>query len=297
MIPGGAGGTPAISGRTRVAGVIGDPVRHSLSPVIHNAAFRALDLDWVYVALPVVAGGGADAVAAMRTLGIDGLNVTMPHKSDVARAVDRRSPTAEALGSVNTIHRLGDALVGESTDGEGFVTSLRLDAGLDPAGKRFLVVGAGGAARAVVHALGDAGAASVVVAARRAEMAERAASLAGGGVGRVGSTDEAGDVDVVVNATPVGMGVVVPFDERTPAPDVLPVDPARLAPGQLVADLIYDPAVTPLVAAARERGVAAVNGVGMLIHQAAIAFRLWTGEEPPLEVMSAGALAALAHAD
>lgn len=282
-----------ISGKTRLAGVIGDPVRHSLSPAIHNAAFRALDLDWVYVALPVATGEGAAAVAAMRTLGIDGLNVTMPHKSEVAAAVDRLSPLAEALGAVNTVHRLGDVLVGESTDGEGFVASLRDDEGLDPAGKRFLVVGAGGAGRAVARSIADHGG-QVVVAARRPEMAERAAAL---GRGRVGTIDEAGDVDVVVNATPVGMGVVVPFDERTPEPDVFPVDPARLAPGQLVADLIYEPAVTPLVAAARARGVAAVNGLGMLIHQAAIAFRLWTGEDAPLEAMSAAATAALAAAD
>ena len=100
-----------------------------------------------------------------------------------------------------------------------------------------------------------------------------------------------------MNATPVGMGVVVPFDERTPTPDVFPVDPERLAPGQLVADLIYDPPITPLVAAARARGVAAVNGLGMLIHQAAIAFRLWTGEDAPLEAMSAAAMAAIAPAD
>jgi shikimate dehydrogenase len=125
-------------------------------------------------------------------------------------------------------------------------------------------------------------------------MAERAAAL---GRGRVGSIDEAGDVDVVVNATPVGMGVVVAFDERTPPPDVFPVDPERLGPGQLVADLIYDPAVTPLVAAARARGVVAVNGLGMLIHQAAIAFRLWTGEDAPLEAMSAAAMASLGPAD
>ena len=282
-----------ISGRTRLAAVIGDPVRHSLSPAIHNAAFRALDLDWVYVALSVAAGDGAKAVEAMRTLGIDGLNVTMPHKTDVAAAVDRLSPTAEALGAVNTVHRLGGVLVGESTDGEGFVTALRLDEGVDPAGKRFLVVGAGGAGRAVARAIADHGGA-VIVAARRPEMAARAAEL---GRGRVGTIDDAGDVDVVVNATPVGMGVVVAFDERTPPPDVFPVDPERLAPGQLVADLIYEPAVTPLVAAARARGVAAVNGLGMLIHQAAIAFRLWTGEDAPLEAMSAAAMASLAHSD
>ena len=279
-----------ISGRTRLAAVIGDPVRHSLSPAIHNAAFQALGLDWVYVALEVPAGHGRGAVRAMRVLGIDGLNVTMPHKSDVARAVDRLSPTAAALGAVNTIVRVGGDLVGESTDGEGFVRTLRDDEGVDPAGKRFLVVGAGGAARAVVKAVADAGAAEVIVAARRSRPATTCAALAGA-IGRVGSADEAGDVDIVVNATPVGMGEVVAF----PGTAETPVEPDRLGPGQLVADLVYEPLVTPLVAAARARGVAAVNGVGMLVHQAAVAFRLWTGEDAPLTAMSAGALAALGH--
>jgi shikimate dehydrogenase len=275
-----------------LAAVIGDPVRHSLSPAIHNAGFRALDLDWVYVAFEVPEGQGRAAVKAMRTLGIDGLNVTMPHKSAVASAVDRLSPTAKALGAVNTVVRVGDELVGESTDGEGFVNALRDDEGVDPAGKRFLVVGAGGAARAVVKAVADAGAAEVVVAARKADRAGACARLAGP-VGRVGTAEEVDGVDVIVNATPLGMHEV----RALPGTSVLPVDPARLAPGQLVADLVYNPLVTPLVAAARERGVAAVNGVGMLIHQAAIAFRLWTGEDPPMASMSAGALAALANPD
>jgi shikimate dehydrogenase len=263
-------------------------VRHSLSPAIHNAAFEALGLDWVYVALQVPAGQGRAAVKAMRTFGIDGLNVTMPHKADVARAVDRLSPVAKALGAVNTVVRLGDELVGESTDGEGFVNALRDDEGVDPAGKRFLVVGSGGAARAVVKALADAGAAEVVVAARRADRAGACAKLAGGR-GRVGSIDEVAGVDVIVNATPIGMAEVVPLKGELE----LPIDAGRLSRGQLVVDLVYDPLVTPLVHAAREQGVAAVNGVGMLIHQAALAFRLWTGEDPPLAAMSAGALAAL----
>lgn len=280
----------AVSARTKVAGVIGDPVHHSLSPAIHNAAFEALGLDWVYVGLHVPAGEAKHAIRGMAALGIEGLNVTMPHKSDVAKVVDRLSPMARALGAVNTVVREGDELRGESTDGEGFVNALREDEGLDPAGKRFLVLGAGGAARAVVAALGDAGAAEVVVAARRAERGGSCAKLAGG-VGRTGTPDEAGEVDVIVNATPVGMGEVVPLD-KTPQ---LPLDPERLGAGQLVVDLVYDPLVTPLVAAARERGAAAVNGVGMLIHQAALAFRLWTGEDPPLTVMSAAALGGLAH--
>jgi shikimate dehydrogenase len=275
-------------GQTRLAAVIGDPVRHSLSPTIHNAGFRAVDLDWAYLAFEVPAGGGAAAVAAMRTFGIDGLSVTMPQKAEVAAAVDRLSPAASALGAVNTVVREGSVLVGENTDGEGFVNALRVDEGLDVAGMRCLVVGAGGAARAVVRALSGAGASSVVVAARRPEAAAQAVALAGS-VGRVGSTDEADAADLVVNATPVGMGEVVDLDP------VLPVDPARLGAGQVVADLIYHPLVTPLVAAARERGAVAVNGVGMLLHQAAIAFRLWTGEDAPLEAMSAAVLAELAR--
>ena len=281
-----------ITARTRVAAVIGDPVRHSLSPAIHNAAFRALGLDWVYVALPVREGDAAGAVAGMRALGIDGMNVTMPHKSDVAKAVDRLSPAARALGSVNTVSRHGDQLVGDSTDGDGFVNALREDEGVDPEGKRFVVIGAGGAARAVVKAVADAGAADVVVVGRRPERADTCARLAGAR-GRTGTTDDVAGADVVVNATPIGMGEVVNIDRR----DALPLDPARLAVGQLVVDLVYEPLVTPLVAAARERGVAAVNGVGMLIHQAALAFRIWTGEDPPLAVMSAGALTALANRD
>jgi shikimate dehydrogenase len=277
-----------VGAATRLAAVIGDPVRHSLSPTIHNAGFRAVDLDWAYLAFEVPAGGGAAAIDAMRALGIDGLSVTMPQKVEVAAAVDRLSPAAEALGAVNTVVREGSVLVGENTDGEGFVNALRLDDGVDVDGMRCLVVGAGGAARAVIRALAQAGAAEVVVAARRPEAAAQAVLLAPG-VGRIGSPEQADAADLVVNATPVGMGEVVELD---PA---LPVDPARLGAGQVVVDLIYHPLVTPLVAAARAQGAVAVNGVGMLLHQAAIAFRLWTGEDAPLEAMSAAVLAELAR--
>ena len=275
-----------ITASTRVAGVIGDPVGHSLSPVIHNAAFRALDLDWVYLAFPVPAGDGAGAARAMRTLGLDGLNVTMPHKADVIAGLDRLAPTAEALGSVNTIHRLAGELVGESTDGAGFVDALVADEGFDPADRRVVVFGAGGAARAVILALAEAGAADIAVVNRTAARAEEAAALAGAGVGRVGSEDDVDDADLVVNATSVGMA-------GTAVADAVLLDTARLRPGQVVADLVYHPIRTPLLVAARERGAVAVTGLGMLIHQAAHAFRLWTGEDPPLEVMSAAALGAL----
>lgn len=271
---------------THVVGVIGDPIRHSLSPVIHNAAFAALGLDWIYVAFPVPAGGGAAAVDAMRALGLYGLNVTMPHKSDVLGGLDGLSPTAEALGAVNTIHRRGGELWGASTDGAGFVDALRHDEGFDPAGRRVVVIGAGGAGRAVVLALAAAGAADVAVVNRTRSRAEAAAALAGA-VGRVGTDEDVELADLVVNATPAGMTGPGGLAEA------VPLDVLRLHPGQVVADLVYSPARTPLVAAARERGCVAVSGLGMLIHQAAHSFRLWTGEDPPLEVMSAAALGAL----
>jgi shikimate dehydrogenase len=275
-----------ITGQTRVAGVIGDPVRHSLSPVIHNAAFSAAGLDWVYVAFDVARGEGAAAVAAMRALGLDGLNVTMPHKADVAAAVDRLSPAAAALGAVNTIVREGSVLVGENTDGDGFVNALRVDEGVTVDGMRCLVVGAGGAARSVVRALGAGGAAEIVVAARRPEAAAAVAALAT--VASPGTVERADGMDLVVNATPVGMDDVVELD-----PPALPVPAERLGAGQLVVDLVYHPLVTPLLREARARGAVAVNGLGMLVHQAAIAFRLWTGEDAPIEAMSAAVLAEL----
>jgi shikimate dehydrogenase len=264
--------------------VIGYPIGHSLSPVIHNAAFRALDLDWVFVALEVPPGAGAGTVSVVSLVGLAGLSVTMPHKEAAAASVHRLSSTAEALGAVNTVVRRGDELVGENTDGAGFLDAVRTDEGFEPAGRRCLVVGAGGAARAITRALGGAGAAEVVVVNRTRERAEVAAALAGPG-GRVGVAAEAGEADLVVNATPMGMG-----DDAS-----LPVDPVHLGPGQLVVDLVYDPAITPLIDAARARGAAVANGLGMLIHQAAHAFRLWTGEDPPLEVMSAAALGELAR--
>jgi shikimate dehydrogenase len=274
-----------LSGSTRVAGVIGSPIRHSLSPILHNAAFRSLGLDWVFLAFEVPEGEGAAAVAGARALGIEGLSVTMPHKAEVIPALDKLSPTAERLGAVNTVTRQGSALLGESTDGAGFLDALRLDEGFDPAGRRCVVLGAGGAARAVVLALAEAGAAEVTVVNRTPERAESAAALAGA-VGRVGRSDDAAEAELVVNATSVGMG-----DGQ------VPVDPATLGSGQLVVDLVYHPAVTPLVAGARAAGATAVNGLGMLIHQAAHAFRHWTGQEPPLPAMSAAALASMARAD
>jgi shikimate dehydrogenase len=286
-------------GGTRVAGVIGDPVEHSLSPVLHNAAFAELGIDWIYVAFRVAAGQAAAAVEAMRTLDLAGLSVTMPHKADVARAVDRLAPVAAELGVVNTVcwssSGMDSELVGESTDGAGFLDSLRGDEGFDPAGRACVVLGSGGAARSVAQSLAAAGAAEVTVAGRSAEGAERCAALAGAagrplpvrGSKAASLANAIGSADLVVNATPVGMlsDAQLPFG----------LDGDWLKPSHFVADLIYAPATTPLLAAARRAGAQCCNGIGMLIHQAGRQVELWTGRPAPLEGMSAAAVAALAH--
>jgi len=277
-----------ISGATRLAAVIGWPVRHSLSPTILNAAFAATGADWVFVALEVPPGQGAAAVDAMRTLGLGGLSVTMPHKAAAHGAVDETTLVAAELGAVNCVFRRRDRLVGDNTDGAGFVDALQRDPGLDVAGLRCVVVGAGGAGRAVVRALGAAGASEVVVVNRSPEPAARAAPLAGP-VGRVGTGADVATADLVVNATPLGM------DITHGGVDPLPVDEALLHEGQVVCDLVYHPAVTPLLSAARARGAVAVGGLGMLVHQAGLAFRNWTGEAPPLDAMTAAARHALAR--
>ncbi|MDE0219492.1 MAG: shikimate dehydrogenase [Spirochaetaceae bacterium] len=272
-----------------MAGVIGDPVRHSLSPALHNAAFVELGLDWTYLAFEVPVGRGADAVAAMRALGIEGLSVTMPHKDTVAAAVDELSPAAALLGAANCVRRDGDRLIGENTDGAGFLRSLRTQAGVDPAGLRTVVLGAGGAARAVIVALAAEGA-LVTVVNRSPDAAARAAALGGeaggataealggrSGSASVGGAEAARDADVVVNATPLGM-----TDS-----DPLPVDPALLSDSQIVVDLIYRPERTPLLEAAAEAGATTLNGVGMLLYQAAEQFTMWTGHDAPVDAMAA----------
>jgi shikimate dehydrogenase len=288
----GEDGARVITGATRLAAVIGWPARHSLSPTILNAAFAAAGLDWAYVAFEVPEGRGGDAVEAMRTLGLGGLSVTMPHKAAVWAAVDERTPVAAELGAVNCVFWRGDRLVGDNTDGAGLLDALRDDQGIDVAGLRCVVVGAGGAGRAVANALGWAGAADVAILNRSPIPAAEAAALAGA-QGRVGTPADVGIADLVVNATPVGMAGGMRAESGGLAP--LPLDPGLLGPGQVVVDLIYHPLQTPLLAAAATRGAAAVNGVGMLVHQAAHAFRRWTGREPSIDAMAAATRRELAR--
>ena len=258
---------------TRIAAVIGDPVRHSLSPRLHNAGFAALGLDWFYVACPVAKGQAAQAIEAMRTLGIEGLSVTMPHKKSVAVAVDDLSPTAAKLGAVNCVRRDGDWLVGENTDGIGFVDSLRSQLQMDPDGLTIVIVGAGGAARSIALAMAEHGA-QVGIFNRTARSAEEVVEIVGA-ASSVVQEEAIRDADVIVNATPLGM-----------SDDSLPFDPSLLSKGQSLIDLIYEPEKTALLVEAESLGVKTLNGVGMLLHQAGAQFQLWTGCEPPLKEMA-----------
>jgi shikimate dehydrogenase len=262
------------TGATQLTAVIGSPVRHSLSPTLHNAAFAAAGRDWVMLAFEVARGSGTAAVDAMRTLGVRGLAVTMPHKSDVAGAVDEVDPAAEALGSVNTVVLRADGTTyGACTDGEGFVASLRTH-GIDPAGARVAMLGAGAGARAVIDALGRAGVADLAIVNRTVENASHAARLAT--QARIGGPDDIRSADIVVNATPLGMGTAE-----------LACDPTLLGPHQIVADLVYHPLETALLRAACDVGARTVDGLGMLIHQAVLQHELWTGERPDPDVMRA----------
>ncbi|MEX2626886.1 MAG: shikimate dehydrogenase [Ilumatobacteraceae bacterium] len=267
---------PPVTARTRVAAVIGSPVRHSLSPAIHQAAFEAGGLDWTFVAFEVAPGHAAEAVRAARTLGLGGLAVTTPHKEDVAVAVDEVDPAAAALGSVNTVVVRADGTTfGASTDGDGFVDWLRA-AGHDPLDMRVVVLGAGAAARSVIDALDRAGVADIAVVNRSEDAAVRAAALARRA--HVAAPSAVTAADLVVNATSVGMG-----------DDALPLDPALLRASHVVADLVYHPLDTALLRAARAAGAATVDGLGMLVHQAALQQQLWTGTYPDVAALRAAA--------
>ena len=258
----------------------------SLSPAIHNAAFDVLGMDWVYVPLPVPPGSLPLALAGLPALGLAGANVTMPHKTEIANLLaPNLSDDAQRLHAVNTIEVRGDALVGHNTDAPGFDRFLRRDAGLDPVGVTALIYGAGGAARACALALAQGGASQITVAVREPA---RAGTLQAALDGLAGSVEviafekaEGWRGELVIDATPIGTdGVGVP-----PEP--------AYAPGMIVVDLKYHPRLTPLQANARAAGAVTFGGLGLLLHQAALSFEIWSGRPAPLDIMSAAAVAAI----
>jgi shikimate dehydrogenase len=263
---------------------MGSPIAHSLSPALHRAAFEALGLTgWRSVAIEVPVGSAPEALGAFRAAHFTGLSVTMPHKADVADLVDDCSERARKLRAVNCIVARDTRLYGASTDGEGFVASLVRGANFSAQGQRCVVIGAGGAARAVILALAEAGAARVTVMNRTPGRAHEAAALAGaaGDTADLGDEEAVAQADLVVNATPVGLIGTGPAADS----DEWPVTPVLLHPGQLAVDLVYDPRPTAWLVAAGRAGAATLDGLGMLVHQAAAQLELWTGVPAPLDAM------------
>jgi shikimate dehydrogenase len=278
-----------LSGATRVAGLVGGPrqVARSLSPAIHNAAYAATGLDWVYVGFPVEPGPEDEVARSLRGLlaaGVAGFNVTMPHKRAAAEAVDRLEGQAAATRAVNTVRLLGAEAVGWNTDGDGLVSFLIQEAGVAVDHASVLVIGSGGSARSVIAGLVAAGASTITVAAREPDRAGALAPLAGAATFRAVALDRAvgavATADLIVNATPVGQEGEGPL---------IPTEAIR--PDAAVVDLIYHPAETVLVREAARQGARAYGGLGMLVHQAALAFELLTGAPAPLAAMWAGARA------
>jgi shikimate dehydrogenase len=281
-----------VSGSTRVVGIIGSPVSHSLSPVMHNAAFAALGLDWVYVPFPVSRARLPAAVAGLAALGVAGFNVTIPHKVAIIPLLDRISPEAELIGAVNTVALQDGVLTGFNTDGVGLLAALEREFGFAPAGREILVLGAGGAARSAVATLASAGAARICLANRSSESAGAlveslaphlpATVLAADSLECLRDGAFLGSFDLIVNSTSVGMG-----GDGFPGLTL-----GALKQGLAVYDMVYVPPTTPLLAQARACGVPAANGIGMLVAQGEAAFAIWTGQSPPRGCM-AGALAEL----
>ncbi|MGA2210242.1 MAG: shikimate dehydrogenase [Acidimicrobiales bacterium] len=276
------GGVGWPSANTRLAGVIGHPVRHSLSPRLHQAAYRALGVDWAYLAFDVAPTSFAAAIQGAKALGLVGLSVTMPHKDAAARIATRRSPVVRRLGAANTLTFADGRIEADNTDGEGLLADLRQEVSFEPEGRCCGVIGAGGAARAVVVALAEAGASQVLIVNRTPARAFQAATLAPGR-GRVAKPEELDQAELVVKATPMGMGTDA--GAAAAAKEEVFVDASRFGAGQLVVDLVYDPPVTEWLAEAAASGARIRGGLGMLVHQAARQVELWTGSKPPLPEM------------
>jgi shikimate dehydrogenase len=278
-----------VIGTTRVTGVFGYPVEHSQSPAMQNAAFREMGLDFVYVPFSVRPDDLESAIRGIRSLGIVGVNLTIPHKERVIEFLDWVNEDALGIRSVNTIHNCDGLLKGYSTDGPGFLRALEA-CGKSPSGSKAVVIGAGGSARATVYALAKAGA-EVTVAnrteSRAVELAEQLSAVLGeAGLKAVGldswdARTAVREADLLVNCTPVGMH---------PRADAQPIPSEWLHEGLFVYDQIYNPLETRLVKAAKAVGARAANGVKMLVFQGAISFEIWTGREPSVQVMEEAVL-------
>jgi shikimate dehydrogenase len=272
--------------KLELVGVLGFPVAENPTCVMQEAAFAALGLPWRYLTIEVEPQALPDALRGVRAFGMQGINLTIPHKVAVMPLLDEISPAAAMIGAVNTVRRQGSRLIGENTDGKGFLRGVREAARIDPAGKRIVVLGAGGAARAITVELALAGAAHFTIINRSRE---RGQALTADLRQRTGanvellpwdSTYQVGsEADILVNATSIGL-----FPDVDAMPDV---DLSVVCPDLLVCDVVPNPPDTRLIRAARSMGLRTLTGLPMLVYQGAIGFEMWTGLPAPEGVMKA----------
>jgi len=272
------------SGFTKIVGLIGYPVEHSKSPIMHNAAFEFLGLDFIYLLFSVRPHYLKEAVMGLRALNVVGANVTVPYKEEVMEYLDEITPEAKFIGAINTIHNREGKLIGYNTDGQGFITSLLTDGKVKLEGQRVLLIGAGGAGKAVAVKLAERGVERLVITDKIVEKAEALVgrlqeNIPDCPVYAIPSADRefaraVFESTLLINATPVGMR----------EGDSCVIDPQYLHQDLFVYDVIYN-RDTPLIEEARKRGLKALGGMGMLVRQGAASFEIWTGQKAPIEVM------------
>lgn len=270
--------------KSELVGVLGCPVAENPTCVMQEAAFAALGLQWRYLTIEVRPESLPDAIRGVRAFGMMGVNLTIPHKVAVLPLLDEFSPDAALIGAVNTVRRAGDKLIGENTDGKGFLRAVREQAGMSPAGKKVLVLGAGGAARAITVELALAGADQMTVSNRSSERGEALCRHLKDKMGAKahfvpwrGTCSVWPDVDIVVNATSIGL-----FPDTEAMPDV---DFKNAHPDLLICDVVPNPPETRLIKSARALGFKTLNGLPMLVYQGAIGFEMWTGRKAPEHAM------------
>jgi shikimate dehydrogenase len=283
-----------ISGRTKIVGVIGDPVEHSRSPQMHNSAFQEMGLDYVYIPFRVKAEELKSAIDGFKALNVVGINVTLPHKKAVLPLMDRVSEEAQLIGAVNTLVFKDGTVKGHNTDARGFLASL-YEKGIDSVrGMKVVVLGAGGGARAIVTGLALESVSSITIANRTVENAVKLADdlskktdvqMKGIALDESKFSDYVSKCDLLVSTITAGMDPSIK----------LSIDPDWLQKDCIVCDIVYTPPDTNLLKSAMDRGLKTVGGMGMLVHQGAISFQLWTGLQPPLETMRQALTKALGY--
>jgi shikimate dehydrogenase len=270
--------------KAELVGVFGHPVAENPTVVMQEAAFQELGLNWRYLTIEVYPDDLEDAMKGLRAMNMRGINLTIPHKVAVLKYLDEVAPDAALIGAVNTVCREENRLIGENTDGKGFLRSLRDDAGIDPAGKRVMVLGAGGAARAITVELALAGAQQITLVNRTVERGEELVQLLNEKTSITASFFQwdtqyeiPSDTDILVNATSIGL-----FPNVSEKPDIAY---ETITQAMTVCDVIPNPPHTPFLREAESRGAKTLDGLGMLVYQGAIGFKMWTGLEAPVDVM------------